>query len=199
MGSIINVRLYLQARTWHTLQQQKCCFPQVTAALMHVIRRGIFIPPEWIVSSVSLCIYWLSSVHTLHICRVGYPSPSSSCGRRLLEVCNHQGWVVGWRGGGWGVCVFYYLEVKMMNWCRRPPKKKKSIRCLFHQSCFPQMSAWSCLSRMRTIDARRNVYSVCRERVNVCVSVPCFLALRNSAVVFCSETNPTPRLKIWQH
>lgn len=140
-------------------------------------RHRIFIPPptppEWIVAYVSVCIHWLSSVHTPRLsCRISIPPPH--VGRRLLEVCNHQGWVRGGgRGGG-----FYYLEVKMMNWCRRQnktPSGVSSIRAVF----LNHASAWLCLSQKRTIcflGAWRSVFcfffSVWKAgQVNVCVCV----------------------------
>lgn len=162
-------------------------------------RHRIFIPPEWIVAYVSVCIHWLSSVHTPRLsCRISIPPPH--VGRRLLEVCNHQGWVGG-RGGG-----FYYLEVKMMNWCRRQNKTLSgvsSIRAVF----LNHVSAWLCLSQkwtIRFLDAWRSAFFFFfpvwkAGQVNVCVSVPCLLSLWNSAEALSPESNPTPRLKISQH
>lgn len=57
-----------------------------------------------------LCIsLHLSAVECTHSTFVASDiHPPSSRGRRLLEVCNHQGWGRGGGGGGGGGCVLLF-------------------------------------------------------------------------------------------
>lgn len=57
-----------------------------------------------------LCIsLHLSAVECTHLTFVALDiHPPSSRGRRLLEVCNHQGWGRGGGGGGGGGCVLLF-------------------------------------------------------------------------------------------
>lgn len=79
--------------------------------------------------------------------------PPSSRGRRLLEVCNHQGW-----GVGWGLLLLFRGENDELA----QEAKKKCVRCEFHQSWFPHVSTWLCLSQILVLDAWCSVYSVWR-------------------------------------
>lgn len=160
-------------------------------------RHRIFIPPEWIVAYVSVCIHWLSSVHTPRLsCRISIPPPH--VGRRLLEVCNHQGWV----GGGGAVLLFRGENDELVQ-----EGKQNSIRCHFHQSCFPQSRVSLTVfvaeeddSLSRRLTQHFFFFSVWKAgQVNLCVSVPCLLCLWNSAEALSPESNPTLRLKISQH
>lgn len=104
---------------------------------------GIFIPPEWIVSYIQYLSAFIGCwVYTLHVCRVAYPSPppphvEDSSLRCVITRGGSGGW--GWGG----VCVLLFRGEND----ELAQEGKKCIRCQFHQSCFPHISAWLCLSQ----------------------------------------------------
>lgn len=117
----------MAACLWHTLQQQKCYFPQVTAELMRVTDMGsLFLPSELSLIYLFAFIgcYWLSSVHTPHLSRWISIPPSHVEDGSLRCVIT--------RGGSWGGVVLLFRS-ENDELVQEAKKKKKSE--LFSLTC----------------------------------------------------------------